>query len=116
MAKPTSSATSSVCSTESEVSAENSVVGMIAEQEVDGALGRLRHAGAARLPQLLAQLEAGAGVDDVADDQADRERERRHHEEVAEREATDRARRWPPAAPSRCPARACRRSPARSSS
>ena len=35
----------------------------------------------------LGQVHATAGVDEVADDQTDRERERRHHDEVDERQA-----------------------------
>ena len=37
----------------------------------------------------VGQVHAAAGVDEVADDQADRERERRHDEEVDERQPAD---------------------------
>ncbi len=47
-----------------------------------GQLGALARGG-------LRQVHAAAGMDDVADDEADRERERRHHDEVDEGQAAD---------------------------
>ena len=47
-----------------------------------GQLGALARGG-------FRQVHAAAGMDDVADDKADRERERRHHQEVGEGQAAD---------------------------
>lgn len=61
-----------------------------AEQELLGALGL----GDLRLTGLLDRVgdrEARTRVDDVADDQADTERDQRHHREVGECDATYRA-------------------------
>ena len=69
-AKPTSSATSRVWSTSPEVSAENSEVGMMPSRKsvVVPALGRLRGTGGG---DVLGEVQPRAGVQDVADDQAD---------------------------------------------
>ena len=89
-AKPTSSATSRVCSTSPRVSAENSDVGDDAEQELGGAAVRPRRPARRRRPRgASVRCRPVARVQDVADDQADGQRDRRHDEEVAERQAAD---------------------------
>ena len=89
-ANPASSATSSVWSTSPSVKAETIVVGMIPSRKSTRRLRRRRSACAwpASLDR-LGQVQAAARLQDVADDQADGQRDRRHDHEVAEREPAD---------------------------
>ena len=83
IAKPTSSATNSVDSTDSPTSGETSVVGMSSSRKSTVPLARLAGLVRGGGRQALARL------DEVADDQADGQGERRHRHEVAEREPAD---------------------------
>ena len=68
---------------------------MMPEQEVGGAAVRPpRPARRRRRRPPSVEVEPVAGVEDVADDQADGQRERRHGHEVAERQAADLADAW----------------------
>ena len=89
-AKPTSRATNSVCSTEPPVSAEKSVVGMIPSRKSTVRRSALGAPAPGRLAASSSvEVQARAGLDDVADDQADRQRDGRHRQEVAERQPAD---------------------------
>src|SRR6478735_7911189 len=81
-AKPASRAMSRVWRTSPSVKADTMVVGMMPSRKstVDSL---------ARDAGRLGEVEAGAGLQEVADDQADRQGDGRHHQEVAEGQTTD---------------------------
>jgi hypothetical protein len=60
-----------------------------AEEEVGGAFVRACGLLLAGLTQLVGQVQPGPGLDEVADHQADGQRDRRHHQEVDERQTAD---------------------------
>ena len=84
-AKPTSSAMNSTCSTLSPVKAEKNVVGMMPRMNSCVVLASVAVASYVE----FGHVEALAGVDEVADDEPDRQRERRHDHEVQQRQAAD---------------------------
>jgi hypothetical protein len=59
------------------------------EQEVRARLGLTFDLGLSGLLRRLGQVQAGTGLDEVADHQADPERKERHRQEVAEGQSTD---------------------------
>ncbi len=64
-------------------------VGDEPEEEVGRRLRLRRDLGLAGLGELVGEVQPGARLDDVADDEADGQGDGRHHEEVAEREPAD---------------------------